>query len=60
MGDKQSLSQVSKVTFFKPRVCKMIWSQITSEFTVITSFVLEGFDSSRLVWKLVGLMVSFS
>ena len=49
MGDKQSLSQVSKVTFFKPRVCKMIWSQITSEFTVITSFVLEDFDSSRLV-----------
>ena len=36
--DKQSLSQMGKVTSFKSRVDKMILGQTTSEFTVITLF----------------------
>ena len=36
--DKQTLSQVGKVTSFKSRVDKMILGQTTSEFTVITLF----------------------
>ena len=36
MGDKQSLSQVGKVTFFKLCVSKGISVQTTGEFTAIT------------------------
>ena len=39
MKNKRNLPQVDKVTLFKPRISKVILSQITGGFTSITLII---------------------